>query len=438
MGRFLVCTTPFVGHVTAMTPVVARLVERGNEVRWYTGSKFRETVETTGATYIPMTTPTDFDDQRLGATFPEWNRLSGLSALKFMIKHICTDSAVGQVRDIQEITRDFPADVVLSETTFLGSRWAHELGGPPWAILNSLPLPISSRDTAPFGLGFPPPRSIPGRLRARLLYTLISRGVFRDVERYTKKVRAGVGLPPTGTYVMDNMVSPYLYLQGTVESFEYPRSDLPPQVHFVGPVIPPVAADFQPPTWWKDLEGERRVVHVTQGTLTTDAGQLLEPTIEALADEDMLVVATTGGNPVESVAIDPMPDNVRIEPFIPHGHLLPHVDVMVTNGGYNGVHMALSHGVPLVAGGTTEDKPEVCARIAWTGVGINLGTDRPGKRAISQAVHRIFTEISFQLRAADLSREIAGHNPPDEAAALLEELARTGEPVLRNQVCERP
>jgi UDP:flavonoid glycosyltransferase YjiC (YdhE family) len=38
---------------------------------------------------------------------------------------------------------------------------------------------------------------------------------------------------------------------------------------------------------------------------------------------------------------------------------------MVTNGGYGGVQMALSYGVPLVVAGASEDKPEVAP--VWRG-----------------------------------------------------------------------
>jgi UDP:flavonoid glycosyltransferase YjiC (YdhE family) len=59
---------------------------------------------------------------------------------------------------------------------------------------------------------------------------------------------------------------------------------------------------------------------------------------------------------------------------------------MVTNGGFNGVQSALSHGVPLVCAGKTEEKPEVCARVAWAGVGIDLKTQRPKPDQIKQAI----------------------------------------------------
>ena len=41
MSRILIGTMPFVGHVNPILAVARRLVERGHDVRWYTGSAFR-------------------------------------------------------------------------------------------------------------------------------------------------------------------------------------------------------------------------------------------------------------------------------------------------------------------------------------------------------------------------------------------------------------
>jgi UDP:flavonoid glycosyltransferase YjiC (YdhE family) len=106
------------------------------------------------------------------------------------------------------------------------------------------------------------------------------------------------------------------------------------------------------------------VVLVTQGVIALDYDHLLNPTFQALRDEDVLVVAVTGGRPVESVNHRPWPSNVRVERFIPFHEILPHVDVMVTNGGYGGTQFALSYGVPLVAAGISEGKTDICAHIA--------------------------------------------------------------------------
>ena len=169
---------------------------------------------------------------------------------------------------------------------------------------------------------------------------------------------------------------------------------------------------------------------MTQGTVATEAGQLLRPTIRALAADDVLVVATTGGRPVADLGLDPLPGNARVAPFVPHGHLLPHVDVMVTNGGYNGVQVALANGVPLVAAGRSEDKPEVCARIAWAGVGLDLRTSTPAEARLRGAVRRVLRDDGYRTRARALAAEMGAYDAPGRAADLLQRLAETGRPVL--------
>ena len=120
------------------------------------------------------------------------------------------------------------------------------------------------------------------------------------------------------------------------------------------------------PPWWSELDADRPVVHVTQGTIdNADLGRLLEPTIEALDGEDVIVVATTGGRDASQLKVA-LPLNTYVAEYIPHDLLLSKVNVMVTNGGYGAVQRALSAGVPLVVAGNTEDKPEVAARVAWS------------------------------------------------------------------------
>jgi UDP:flavonoid glycosyltransferase YjiC (YdhE family) len=104
---------------------------------------------------------------------------------------------------------------------------------------------------------------------------------------------------------------------------------------------------------------------------------------------------------------------------------------MTTNGGFNGVQLALSHGVPLIAAGQTEDKPEVCTRIEWSGVGINLKTQLPKPAQIQQAVQKILNEPHYKERAKVLQSEIQQLLAEERAIALLEELASTQQPVLR-------
>jgi UDP:flavonoid glycosyltransferase YjiC (YdhE family) len=172
-------------------------------------------------------------------------------------------------------------------------------------------------------------------------------------------------------------------LQFSVPGFEYPRPDVGVPLHFIGSISQqPSKSDV--PAWWPELESGVPVLHVTQGTIANnDFTELVRPTLEALSGEDVLVVVSTGGKPVSELG--PLPTNARAAEFLPYDRLLPLTSVMVTNGGYGGVHYALGAGVPLVTAGVTEDKAEVGARISWSGVGVRLRTGRPSADAIRGA-----------------------------------------------------
>ena len=434
MARFLIGTIPAIGHVNPGLPIARKLVERGHEVWWYTGKGFKSTVEATGARFVPVRTGLDFSDPKsLPESFIEKKKsLKGLEDFRFGVKHVFIDSAVTQLKDFTDILHDFPADILLSDSLFLGASWVHEKRGLPWAAFNTSALFVSSRDTAPFGLGIQPDVSTLGHLRNHFLNWVYRLILLNDVTAYLDQVRGSVGLSPEGKDFFRAIVSPFLFLQATVPDFEYPRSNLPASVHFIGPFLPEPPSSFTPPAWWDELKGDLPVVHVTQGTVATDTDDLIVPTLQALADEDVLVVATTGGQPIESIKLDPIPSNARIEQFIPHYHLLPYVDVMVTNGGYNGVQVALANGVPLVAAGQTEDKPEVGARVQWAGVGINLKTKTPTSTQVKDAVKAILASSNYRQKAQFLQAEIARYDAPTLAVSLLEQLAATKQPVLRN------
>ena len=98
------------------------------------------------------------------------------------------------------------------------------------------------------------------------------------------------------------------------------------------------------------------------------------------------------------------------------------VKVLVTNGGYGGTHFALTQGVPLVAGGQSEDKAEICARIAWAGVGVNLKTSSPTPTQVRDAARKVLQDQGCRRRALAMQEEFGRHDAPTRAAELLETL----------------
>jgi UDP:flavonoid glycosyltransferase YjiC (YdhE family) len=422
MAHFLISTMPAVGHVNPVLLTAAKLVERGHQVWWHTGPDAARKVEATGARFVAMRHTRDIVE-----TMREAQRKTGLAAANAAMISLFVEPMLGQLRDYQAILEEHPIDVVLVDMCSLGAMLLHEKNGPVWATVGINPL--RTAESPPYGSGQMPPTSAFGRFRNRKINWLGEHVFLREVTATFNKQRQLVGLPalPPGKGVFDCLISPFLHLQGTTPAFEFPYGDLAPQVHFVGPMLPPMPTDFARPSWWEELNAGRPVVHVTQGTVATDAKELVCPTIHALAEEDVLVVATVP----EPDQLGTLPSNVRVERMIPHSLLLPHVNVMVTNGGYNGVKVALAYGVPLVAAGATEDKPEVCARIAWSGAGINLKTGFPTSTQLKQAVQSVLHDPSYRQHAQTIQSEFAEHDSPLEAAQLLEQLAQRHKPIYR-------
>lgn len=421
MARLLVATVPLTGHVHPMLLLVRALIARGHQVRWYAAKKFARSIAATGATFAPMRAAHDWDDAEALAALPALRGKRGLGRVKAQLAAMFIEPAPDQLRDLEALVDEARPDAVIADQAHLGAALLAEKHGLPWVGLGISALMAPSIDTAPFGSARRPAREGEPRWIYRFLNWLIFRVVFRGVNRAYQRARAAAGLPEAERTYFDVM-SPQLYLQPTVPAFEYPRSDLPPQVQFIGPLVPGGAPAAELPAWWGDLEAARArktpIVLVTQGTLATDPQELIAPALRALADEPVLVVATSSA----PLAPPALPANARVAPFIPYQALLPLVSAMVTNGGYGGVQMALAAGVPLVVAGGSEEKPEIAARVGWSGVGIDLRTGRPKPAKIRAAVRRVLDEPGFRERVRAIAGDMAACDAPLRGAVLIEQL----------------
>ncbi len=428
--RFLLCTTPAQGHTAPLLAVSRRLVECGHEVVFFTTEHYRDPVTATGAVFVPFAAEYDAHDLMVANPDREASSARGVRGVKDDLRRIFVGPLLGQYTGLVAILSDFAAEVLVADSMFFGAlpfALGPRAARPALACVGVMPLVVGSRDTAPFGTALQPGTGPLRRLRNVTLNWAAEHVALRDIQRLARTRLAEAGAPSfAGSFIDLPPKVVDVFLQETVPGFEYPRADLPRSIRFVGPILAPPATGFDPPDWWAELGQPRPVVHVTQGTLdNADLNRLLRPAIAGLAVHDVLVVVTTGG-PDPAPLRPGLPANVRLERFIPHDRLLPHVDVMVTNGGYGGVQQALAHGVPLVVAGDSEDKPEVAARVRWSGTGIDLRTGKPSPSKLDAAVRRVLAEPSYRARAGALAAEIAATDPLGTITDVLVELARSG------------
>ena len=401
MSSYLITCTPAHGHIMPLLQVARHLLSRGHEVSFLTSIRYAERVNAVGARFLALPVEGDVDLDDADGAFPERVGLTGPAALRFDMSNLFVRPGAAQLDAVRAELRDQRIDAVLTEPLFVGGALLQllpENERPPVVVLGIFPLGARSRDAAPFGLGVTPMPGPIGRLRNAALRTIAERVIFGGVQREADEMaRREVGRD-LGGFVLDWSGRADAYVQFTVPEFEYPRSDLPETVHFAGP-LPAPASDIPVPAWWSDLDGTRPVVHVTQGTIAnSDFGQLVTPTIAALAASGVLVVVSTGGRPTDDLSVG-SPPNVRVAEYLPYDRLLPVTDVLVTNGGYGGVQQALAHGVPIVVAGQTEDKVEVSARVGWSGAGINLRATTVAPQQVGRAVERVLAVPSYRGNA---------------------------------------
>ena len=417
MARYVIAATPLAGHVMPMTSIAKSLRRRGDEVHFLTARQFCGQVEGAEASFhdlgvsgrVELPSPSGFPAPSLVRRF-----LSGRAEMR----SIFIAPLAHQFRSLDCLLSRVTADAILADLAFTGVLpiLLGDAPRPPVLVCGVGPLTLSSSDAPPFGLAWLPKPGVDYAAMTRTVNRLLFRGVQADIDRALHECDARgapVGIPDWPR-LADRL------LQLTVPEFEYPRRDLPERVEFVGPILPHAIVNYEPPDWWHRVLAAKTVVHVTQGTLDNgNLDQLIGTTLRALSDQDVVVVATTGRRSDNAPRLHDSP-NLFITEWIPYSFMLPHVNVMVTNGGYGGVQHALSHGIPLVVAGETSDKAEVAARVEYTGAGINLRTAAPPAADVAAAVRRVLGTPSYRWAARELAVKLCAAKPLDAIADALD------------------
>jgi MGT family glycosyltransferase len=428
--KVLLVSTPALGHLHPLLGVGRILLADGHEVMGLSSNFLRARVEAIGARFRGFLPDADIDTRDLDTLLAKVRALPpGPESKRYAMERVFVEPMLAQYESIKEVMREFPADIIIGDHTMYGVLpllLGHRSERPPIVLLGTTFLIADRDDGMVNDAGIPLATNDRDRSDHAALSQMFKEKVFEPLANACNERLGRIEVSPLPMGFFQAMVAlSDSYLQLTVPSFEFPRRELPPSVQFVGPL--PITPKQAPvPAWASDLDGSRRVVLVTQGTLTNnDFSQLVRPTLEALADQpDILVMVTMGGRPREALS-GSLPDNVRVAEYLPFEWALPKIDAFVTNGGYGSLNQALSFGVPVVIAGTLADRGDVGVRIAWSGVGVNLATNAPTPDALRAAVRRVLDEPEFRKQAAAFAGEARSIDTRLEVLRLVERLVES-------------
>lgn len=399
MSRILAYTSPAIGHLFPMTPLLLELARRGHQVHVRTLASHVGLVHELGLA-------ADAIDERIAAIehhdYGARNTLEALSAsVDVFVRRAEFDAG-----DLAAAIAATSPDAVIVDFNSWGARAVAQRWGGPWTAFCPYTPAITSRGAPPFGPGLQPLAGPLGRIRDALLRPLVMGQLEKRFLPGINGILTDNGLPAV-TSADGFFRSAPLTLVATSEPFEYPHPDWAPDIRLIGAL--PWEPRAEVPAWVQE-PGEPFVLVTTSSEYQGDES-LARAAVEGLANEPYRVVVTM---PAGVTDLGPLPANVRVERFIPHGPVLARAAVAVTHGGMGATQKALSAGVPCVVVPFCRDQLEVAARVNHANAGVRLPKGKLTPERLRDAVRRAAT-------MAEGARQVAsGYSNAGGAAAGVE------------------
>lgn len=421
MARFLFGIPPFWGHLAPTIALAQRLRERGHAVAYASHPAAGASLARAGQELLPGYGWGDRmleGAELLAAGLREHQILRRLGNAYL---HGLPEGIAG----FRRLVREWRPDVVLHDIVFHAAALAAEAEGVPFATSCPVVLPHwLSRGLPVYGPGLP-------LASARTVGGLLARGVGRLVRSFPARTlgrqRRSLGLPRRPEPFLD--VSEWLTLAYTTEAFEYPRPDLHPAIHLIGPSVAGARGDHDLPFPWDWLDGSP-LVCLSLGTVFHGHRAFFDAAAKASEGEPWQLVMKVGPR-LPAGTWPGGPPNVLAVHEQPQLALLKRASAMVSHAGDNSVHEALAEGLPLVVAPAGADQGEVAQRVVACGAGLRVDLYRIGPMELRRCIREVLGTPSYRKAAARVAADFRRCDGPGIGTDLLERLALTRQPVLR-------
>ena len=318
---------------------------------------------------------------------------------------------------LREIFEELRPDVIVEDNVCAFP--AIPASGIPWTrIVSCNPLEVKDPDLPPTYCGLPADdRSEWDAYRAE--YARASAELWAGFDEYCRE-RGAPGLPD-GEFIHE---SPLLNLYVYPPEVDYQRyRPLPPTWHNLGSSV-----RTSDPAWSVPdalANGDGALIYLSLGSLGSGDVPLMERLVEILGATPHRYVVSRGPQHAEYE----LAPNMAGEEFLPQTSLLGEVDLVITHGGNNTVTEALHFGKPMIVLPLFWDQHDNAQRMHETGLGVRLATYEFDPAEMNDAIARLLGDDALRDRLASISRGLQSNPGNRRAAALIERLASTGEPV---------
>lgn len=386
MSVVLAYTSPAIGHLFPLTPVLLELQRRGHQIHLRTLTDRVELMGSLGFTTEPI-------DPRIESVRMQDYLATGAKAALAYSANVFAERGAWEAPDLTAAIDQVQPDVVIVDVNSWGAGFAAESWGGSWVTFAPYTPALESRGTPPFGPGLAPMAGPLGAARDAVVRKIVFGAVEQAMLPRVNSLRHDLGLSPVASADEFLRKAP-LMLVATAKPFEYSVTEWGPSVVMIGasPWEPPQDA----PDWLATID--RPIVLVTTSSEFQDDGVLVGTALEALRDEPVHVIATMPSGVPAGMTV---PSNATVAPFLPHSAVLGRAVVAVTHGGMGATQKALAHGVPVCVVPFGRDQLEVARRVEVSGAGTTLSRKKLSPPRLRRAIANARTHAAGARRVAD-------------------------------------
>ncbi|QJD99358.1 glycosyltransferase family 1 protein [Massilia forsythiae] len=420
MAHFGVVAPAFLSHYTTLSALAGALVERGHRVTFLHRPD--------AAAYVR--------DGRLGfhAVGNDTHPPGSLDASLKLAAH--PGSPLGLRRVIDDMAQSttmlcetLPAalqalqiDAVLADQMeAAGGLVAEALGLPFVSVACALPVnrePGVPLPVMPFGYGTDE-RSLKMVEGSTRVYDWMMGPHRRAVEAQARRF----GIPVRG--MLHEFLSPLAQVSQTVAEFEFPRHQLPPQFHHVGP-LRPLARNGATIAGTRtgalpEIDPDRPFVFASLGTMQGGRLALFERIARACRQAGVqLLLAHCGGLDARQEAVLLRTGATWVTDFAPQLAALERADAVISHAGWNTIMDAIATGTPMLALPIAFDHPGGAARVRYAGTGIQASARFTRAGTLAGHLRRLLDDPGYKQRLAPLAAAVARAGGTARAADIVE------------------
>lgn len=389
MSKIVFFSIPAYGHTNPTIEVVRELVDRGNEVLYYSFNEFKDKIEDTGAKfiscdkYLPELRPED--EKKIGKDF------SGLIEM-------IADTTISLDEKVCRELKVFNPDCIVSDSlSFWGKLFAQKLNIPY----------ICSTTTFAFN-----------KYTAKMMKQSFMEVVhmFFGMRRINKKIKL---LQRKGYYVKnfvsmisnDNDTNTIVY---TSKEFQPMSETFSSKYSFVGPSVSKLIV--------KPKDKKRKLIYISLGTINNKNVNFYENCIKAFKDCDVDIIMSVGRD-TDIKSLGNIPNNFEVKNSVEQIAILQEADVFITHCGMNSVNESLYYGVPMVLFPQHSEQRMVANRVDYLGAGLMLKENR--SKNIKDTVFKVMNDNGYKEEAIKLLKSFYNAGGSNKAADVILQLIKS-------------